>query len=102
MVAVDLNPVSIFLDRPVYAGMAVLDLSKLLMYDFYYNVLYPSYGSVMLLCFTDTDSLCLHIKTEDIYKDMKEMEEHFDFSDYPKSHVLHNEDNKKKIGKFNL
>ena len=102
LVAVDLNPVSILLDRPVYAGMAVLDLSKLLMYDFYYNVLYPRYGSDMVLCFTDTDSLCLHIKTEDIYKDMKEMEEHFDFSDYPKSHVLHNEDNKKKIGKFNL
>lgn len=100
LAAVDLNPVQITLNRPVYAGMTVLDISKHLMYSFYYNVLVPKYGENMKLCFTDTDSLFFEIKSENIYKDMKEMEQHFDCSDYPKSHFLYSEANKKKIGLF--
>lgn len=100
LAAIDLDPVQITLNRPVYAGMAVLDLSKHLMYNFYYAVLVPRYGDKMKLCFTDTDSFCLEIKTENIYNDVQEMKHHFDCSDYDKSHFLYSEANKKKIGLF--
>jgi hypothetical protein len=52
------------------------------------------------LCYQDTDSLIYEIETEDVYKDMAEMKEWFDFSDYSKDHPLYDEGNKKVIGKF--
>ena len=52
------------------------------------------------LLFTDTDSLCYHIRKQDIFEIMKENKECFDLSDYPKDHLLHDETNKKVIGKF--
>ena len=60
------------MNRPVYTGMCVLELSKTLMYDFYYIHLEPKYGSNCQLPYTDTDSLLLEINTEDVYKDMGE------------------------------
>ena len=56
------------LNRPIYVGMAILDLSKLLMYDFHYNYMLKKYN--IKLMFTDTDSLCYEIKTDDVYKDL--------------------------------
>eukprot|EP00762_Andalucia_godoyi_P006873 ANDGO_00945.mRNA.1 hypothetical protein GUITHDRAFT_175438 len=70
------------------------------MYDFHYNTMKPRYGDNMKLLFTDTDSLCYHIKTEDAYKDIKEDETKYDCSDYPKDHFLYSATNKKVIGKF--
>ena len=52
------------------------------------------------LLFTDTDSLCYSIRKQDIFNIMKENKEYFDLSDYPKDHLLHDETNKKVIGKF--
>ena len=49
---------------------------------------------------SDTDSIILNIKTEDVYKDMEEIKDELDTSDYPKDHPLHSEKNKKVIGKF--
>ena len=63
--------------------MIILDLSKMLMYDFYYNVLKKRYGDKVKLLFTDTDSLCVEIETEDVYKDMSEQEDYYDFSENP-------------------
>jgi hypothetical protein len=92
---------NITLDKPIYVGMAILDLSKTLMYDFHYNTILKkySYKDVKLL-FTDTDSLCYHIKTEDIYKDIESNKNDYDLSDYPKDHFLYDDTNKKVIGKF--
>ena len=58
------------LDRPAYVGMCILDLSKTLMYDFYYNTIKRTYGDKAKLLFTDTDSLCYEIQTENVYKDI--------------------------------
>lgn len=91
------------LDKPIYVGMTILDLSKTLMYNFHYNIIMKQYNNdynKVKLLFTDTDSLCYHIETNDIYKDMKEYYHEYDFSDYPKEHFLFSNDNKKVIGKF--
>lgn len=58
------------------------------------------YEDKLRLCYQDTDSLVYEIETEDIYKDMSQMKEWFDFSDYSKDHPLYDESNKKVIGKF--
>ena len=100
LAAVQMTSTSIFLSRPIYAGMVILDLSKLLMYNFYYNVLKQKYKENVTLLFTDTDSLCLRIQTEDLYRDMLTMQNELDCSDYPVDHFLHDVKNKKALGKF--
>lgn len=70
------------LNKPIYGGFAVLELSKLLMYRFYYNVLKEKYGDRIKLLGTDTDSLIIYIETEDVYKDLSANIEHYDTSEY--------------------
>ena len=100
LVAVKMLQPKLALKRPIYAGMVILDLAKLLMYDFYYNVLKKKYGDRVDLLFTDTDSLCISVNTQDVYKAMAQMQDEFDCSDYPEYHFLHNKKNKKVLGKF--
>ena len=88
------------LDKPIAIGLAVLDLSKVLMYDFHYNTIKKRCNDKSKLLFTDTDSLCYEFKTDDIYEDMKDDKQLYDFSDYPKEHSLYDISNKKVIGKF--
>ena len=83
LVAVHKHKKEVKLDKPIINGMIILDLSKMLMYDFYYNVLKNRYGDKVKLLFTDTDSLCVEIETEDVYKDMSEQEDYYDFSENP-------------------
>ena len=91
---------NVVLDKPIYAGMCILDISKLCMYQFHYQVILPQYGERVKLLFTDTDSLCYHIKTEDIYRDMSDRLCHYDTSDYPPNHPLYSKINAKVLGKF--
>ena len=56
----------------VYLGQVILDLSKILMYEFHYDHMKPKYGGKLKLCYMDTDSLVHHIKTEDFYEDIAE------------------------------
>ena len=73
------------LNRPIYVGMAILDLSKLLMYDFHYNYMLKKYDRKNTkLIFTDTDNVFYEIKTDDVYEDLLKDKELFDNSDYPK------------------
>ena len=88
------------LNKPVSVGMCVLDVSKHLMHDWYYNRLKRKYGSNCILLYTDTDSLLVDLKTPDVYADMEPMKTHYDFSDYPQDHTLFSEQKKKVIGKF--
>ena len=88
------------LNKLIYVCFSVLDLSKYLMYDWYYNKLKKKYGEHCTLLYTDTDSLLVDIKTKDIYKDMSETKDEYDFSDYPKIHLLYDETSKKVIGKM--
>ena len=89
MAGIDMRKSNLLLNKPVYTGMTILDNSKILMYDFYYNELKKKYDSKAELLYTDTDSLLLEIKTDDVYKDIKSNENQYDTSDYPKEHPLH-------------
>lgn len=87
-------------DKPTYLGFCVLELSKLAMYEFHYDYIMQKYGKNAKLMFTDTDSFCYSISTEDIYKDMKEREDLFDTSNYPQDHFLYSTTNARVVGKF--
>ncbi|XP_074645871.1 uncharacterized protein LOC141902131 [Tubulanus polymorphus] len=100
LAAMHMYKTNLYLNRPVYVGMSVLDLSKLLMYDFYYNHMKQVYGDRTRLLYTDTDSLLLEIETEDIYEDMESNNDHYDTSDYQGNHPLHSNVNKKVLGKM--
>ena len=100
LVAVKMLQTKLKLNRPIYAGMVILDLAKRLRYNFYYNTLKAKYGDRVNLLFTDTDSLCIGVNTDDVYEDMKELQNEFDCSDYPTDHPLHSVKNKKTLGKF--
>ena len=81
-------------------GMCILDLSKMLMYDFHYNYIKKKYNNRARLLFTDTDSLTYEIEAEDVYKDFWNDKDMFDNSDYPESSPYYYNVNKKIIGKF--
>ncbi|WP_375676120.1 hypothetical protein, partial [Bartonella sp. CL42QHWL] len=88
-------------NKPIYIGAAVLELSKLLMYEFYYEVLQPYFGEKNTeLLYLDTDSFVLNINTDDLTKDLKELRHYFDFSNYPKDHTLYDTSKKKVPGYF--
>ena len=89
-----------YLNKPVYTGMTILDNSKILMYDFFYNHLKKQYGPKCELLYTDTDNLLLEIETDDVYKDMEANKHLYDTSDYPKEHPLYSNTNKKVLGKM--
>ena len=65
--AIEMKKTSAFMNKPIYLGQAILDISKILMYEFYYD-LTPKYGDKVKLCFMDTDSFIIHVETEDFYK----------------------------------
>ena len=103
LVSVHLKKTSLTMDKPVYLGMCILDLSKTIMYDFHYNYIKPKYGAKAKLLFTDTDSFMYEIETEDFYKDIsKDVKDRFDTSDYPENHSsgIPTGINKKVLGMF--
>ena len=94
---------NIIMNKPVYLGMSILDLSKTIMYEFHYNYIKHKYGDRAKLLFTDTDSLMYEIETEDFYKDISDdVKDRFDTSDYPDNHPsgIPTGCNKKVLGKF--
>ena len=100
LVAIHKIKKSLMLNRPTYVGMCILDISKILMYDFHYNYIKEKYGNNARLLFTDTDSLTYDIKTDDLYKDFWADEDKFDFSNYEKTSDFYDTKNKKVIGKM--
>ena len=60
------------MNKPVYLGLTMLQLSKKIMYEFWYNYVKQKYGEKTKLCYMDTDSFIVYIKTDDIYKDIAE------------------------------
>ena len=91
------------LNRPIYVGFSVLELSQLHMYDFHYNHMcakYPRADQLRLL-FTDTDSFAYAVQTDDIYRDVADdAGSRYDFSEYPLDHHLYDLSNRKALGFF--
>ena len=101
LVSVHMRKTSLLMNKPVYLGMCILDLSKTIMYDFHYNYIKSKYEDKAKLLFTDTDSLMYEIETEDFYKDIAgDVKDKFDTSDYPENHPsgIPTGENKKVLG----
>jgi len=100
MAGIHMHKRQLVLNKPVYTGMTILENSKLLMYDFYYNILKARYGPRCDLVYTDTDSLLLDIQTDNVYQDINEHKWLYDTSNYPKHRPLYDPTNKKVLGKM--
>ena len=66
----EMGKIKVIMNKPVYLGQVILDLSKIIMYEFHYDYMVPKYGDRLKFCYMDTDSLVYHIKTEDFYADI--------------------------------
>ncbi|XP_051171919.1 uncharacterized protein LOC127288485 [Leptopilina boulardi] len=87
LVAIELHKTEVLLNKPIYVGLSVLDISKTLIYDFHYSYMLEKYGDNCKLLYTDTDSLVYEVNCTDIYKDMKKDIHKFDTSDYPSNNA---------------
>jgi len=74
-------------NKPIYVGMCILDLSKICLYEFHYEYMFPIYRDKCKIMYTDTDSLVYHIECDDVYETMKRDINRFDTSDYPADNV---------------
>ena len=93
----EIKPV-LMLNKPIYVGFTVLELSKWLMYDFHYNFIKKYFNPELL--FTDTDSLTYEVKSDDIYEELFKHKHLFNFSKFPRDSKFSDETNKKIVGKI--
>ena len=103
LLTIEMRKTKIIMNKPVYLGQAILDISKTLMYEFWYDYIKPKYHEKARLCCMDTDSFIIHIKTEDFYEDVSnDVDKWFDTSGYDKNDKkpLPIGINKKVIGMF--
>ena len=94
LVVVERAKIELTLNWPIYAGFAILDLSKILRYDFHYNYIKQKYPELTLL-FTKTDSLKFQIQMVHVFEDFSVDEQMLDFSEYKKESPFYNDENKK-------
>ena len=98
LIAVHMEKTTVKFNKPIQIGMSILDLSKTFMYRFHYDYVKPKWGDKAALLFTDTDSLCYEIQTDDFCEDIKDDAfEWFDTSNYEKDHPLFSEKSKKQV-----
>ena len=103
LLAIEIRKTKILMNKPGYLGQAILDISKTLMYEFWYDYIKPKYNEKAKLCYMDTDSFIIHIFTEEFYKDIAmDVNKWFDTSNYDKNdkRPLPIGINKKIIGMF--
>ena len=97
--AIEMKKTEILLSKSVHLGFLILELSKILIYEFWYDYGKLKYDEKVKLCFMDTDSFILYIKTHDIYKDTAEdTETRFDTSNYELDRLLPKVKTKKLFG----
>ena len=83
LLVTEMKKTQLVMNKPVYLGLSVLELSKILMYEFWYDYVKLKYYKIGKLCYMDTNSFVIYIKTDDIYKDIAEdVETRFDTSNY--------------------
>ena len=96
---IEMKKVKVKMNKPIYLGLSILDISKITMYEFWYDFIKRKYGSRAKLCYIDTDSFIINIKTKDFYKDISEnVMERFDTSNYIYDRPLPINVNKKVVG----
>ena len=70
LLAIEMKKTKVKMNKPIYLGMSILDISKTLMYELWYDYLKPKYGDKVKQCYTDTDSFIVHIITEIFLEDI--------------------------------
>ena len=96
---IEMNKTKVKMNKPIYLGLSILDLSKMLMYEFWYDYMKPKYNDNVKLCYMNTDSFVMNIKTKDFYKDISsDVDKRFDTSNYEVNRPLPTGKNKKVIG----
>ena len=80
---IEMKKTNVKMNKPIYLVLSTLEISKILMYEFWYDYMKPKYNDNVRLCYMDTDSFVMHIKTNDFYKDItSDVENRFDTSNY--------------------
>ena len=96
---IEMKKTKVKMNKPIYLGLSILEISKILMYEFWYDYMKPKYGNDVRLCYMDTGSFIMNIKTNDVYKDIaNDAKNRFDTSNYEVNRPLPMGKNKKIIG----
>ena len=99
LLALEMKKIKVKMDKPVYLGLSILEISKTLMYEFWYDYIKPKYQDNAKLCYMDTETFIIYFKTEDFHEDIaNDVEERFDTSNYEANKPLPTGKNKKVIG----
>ena len=92
LLATEMKKIKVKMNKPVYLGLSILEISKILMYEFWYDYMKSKYGDNVKLCYMDTDCFIMHIKTEDFYKDIADdAEKRINTSNYEINRILENQ-----------
>ena len=95
---IEMKKTKVKMNKPIYLGLSILEISKILMYEFWYDYIKPKYGNDVKLCYMDTDSFMMNIKTNYFYEDItNDVENRFDTSNYEVNRPLPMGKNKKVI-----
>ena len=99
LLAIEMKKIKVKMNKPIYLGLSISEISKTLMYEFWYDYIKPKYQGNTKLCYMDKDSFNINIKTEDFYEDIvDDVEKRFDISNYEVNRPLRKGMNKKVIG----
>ena len=80
---IEMKKTKVKMNKPIYLGLSILGISKILMYEFWYDYMKPKYNDDVKLCYMDTDTFVMHIKINDFYKDISDdVDNRFDTSNY--------------------
>ena len=84
--AIEMKKTRVKMTKPLYLGMLMLNISKILFHEFWYDYISPKYGDRAKFCYTDTDSFIIYIKNGDFFEDIpNDVEKWFDTSNYDKN-----------------
>ena len=96
---IEMKKTKVKMNKPIYLRLSILNISKILMYEYWYDYMKPKYNDNVKLCYMDTDSFIINIKTNDFYEDIaSDVENRFDTSNYEVNRPLPTGKNKKVIG----
>ena len=99
VLAIEMKKIKVKMNKPLYLGLSILEISKTLMYESWYDYVKPKYQDNAKLCYMDTGNFIINIKTEDLFEDIADdIEKRFDTSNYEVSRPLPKGKNKKVIG----